>query len=248
MSIRLMAKIFDGELPPTKRLIMLSLADHANDEGLCYPSISRLCQRTGLKERAVQKNIKELIAEGYIHRDMNKGKSGSNLYVLTPAPNAPPHEMHPARYAPHPRTKCTPTPAPDAPEPSGNHQEPSGIDNAGANAAENPPDPPKPKKARLPEDWTPSDDDIEYALSQKLTHDEIEEIANDFHAYWTDRTDAGGRKSERGWKQTWRNRVRDQAPKFIRNRRMAGGQASGGYGQGGSIAGIVARRRAEGQV
>lgn len=104
----------------------------------------------------------------------------------------------------------------------------------------------KPRKARLPEDWAPSDEDVEYALSQKLNQDEIQEIADDFHVYWTDRTDAGGRKSQRGWRQAWRNRIRDQAPKFIRNRRMAGQAGPGGYGQGRSLASIAARRSLEG--
>ena len=125
MSIKIMSLIFEGDLPPTKRLIMLSLADHANDEGVCYPSISRLCQRTGLKQRSVQKNIAELEADGYIKRDMNGGRRGSNLYTLTPAPDAPRTKCAPAPDALPPRTRCTPTPAPDAPKPSRNHQEPS---------------------------------------------------------------------------------------------------------------------------
>jgi len=111
-----------------------------------------------------------------------------------------------------------------------------------------PSDSTKPKKMRIPEGWVPSEADVEYALEKGLSHDEIMEIADDFQAYWADRTDAQGRKSERGWAQAWRNRVRDQAPKFIRNRQLSGGAASNGYGQGGSIASIVARRRAEGKV
>jgi hypothetical protein len=134
-------------------------------------------------------------------------------------------------------------PAPHAPEPSYNHQEPSYCDNARAEQ-----DKPLPKKVRIPQDWVPSDEDVEYAISLQLTRDEIKEIADDFHAYWSDRTDASGRKSERGWRQTWRNRVRDQAPRYIRNRRMAGGQGTNGYGQGSSIASIVARRRLEGKI
>lgn len=130
MSIRVMTAVFDGDLAPMKRLIMLALADHADDEGKCFPSISRLCQRTGMSERAVQKNIGELIETGHIERRMNEGRKGSNLYILTPAPDAPPHEVHPAPDAPNPRTTCTLTPAPRAPEPSKNHQEPSCVADA----------------------------------------------------------------------------------------------------------------------
>lgn len=128
MSIKIMSAVFESEvLGPTERLIMLALADHADDTGRCYPSISRLCQRTGLGERAIQNNIKALVSKGYVTIVPNAGQGLANLYFVTatPAPDAPPHEMRP-------RTKCasTPasrskTPAPDAPKPSGTIIEPS---------------------------------------------------------------------------------------------------------------------------
>ena len=49
MSIRIMAAVFESKtLGPTERLVMLALADHADDDGKCYPSVLRLCERTGL--------------------------------------------------------------------------------------------------------------------------------------------------------------------------------------------------------
>ncbi|MBM3603585.1 MAG: helix-turn-helix domain-containing protein [Alphaproteobacteria bacterium] len=128
MSIKIMSAVFESEtLGPTERLIMLALADHADDAGRCYPSISRLCQRTGLGERAVQNNLKALVAKGHVTIVPNAGQGLANLYFVsaTPASDAPPHEMHP-------RTKCADTPAPrsktparDAPKPSRNTIEPS---------------------------------------------------------------------------------------------------------------------------
>jgi hypothetical protein len=128
MSIRVMSQVWESTtLDPFERLVLLSLADHADDEGHCYPSIARLCRRTGMKERGVQNVIRRLEEKGCLTIAPNKGKRGTNLYTVTPAPDAPPHSMHPAPDAPHPRTRCTPTPAPGAPEPSFNHQEPSGA-------------------------------------------------------------------------------------------------------------------------
>ena len=128
MSVKIMAAIFDSKtLVPTERLIMLSLADHADDQGRCYPSIARLCERTGLSERAVQSNIKGLTAGGYLVVNANAGPSGCNVYFVRPDPAA---DAPPAAYAP--RRKCTTppqqvrlTPAADAPEPSGNIIQPS---------------------------------------------------------------------------------------------------------------------------
>lgn len=128
MSIKIMSAVFEGDLPPVKRLVMLALADHADDEGLCYPSINRLCKRTGLSERAVQKHVKELEVLGYLSRGMNEGKRGVNTYLLTPARRAPPHDVHPARRAPLPPHDVHPTPARRAPEPSRTIIEPSNKD------------------------------------------------------------------------------------------------------------------------
>ncbi|PHQ71452.1 MAG: hypothetical protein COB97_01995 [Paracoccus sp.] len=45
MSVRIMSAVFESrELGSTARLILLALADHADDEGRCYPSIARLSE------------------------------------------------------------------------------------------------------------------------------------------------------------------------------------------------------------
>lgn len=133
MSVRLMSAIFESAtLGPTERLIMLSLADHADDSGRCYPSVGRICQRTGLSERAVQINVRKLVDQGYLQLVPGGGKGRPNVYFVCPNPasGAPFGGPNPARNAP--RTKCIPAPdapqtphqirsnpAPDAPEPSG---------------------------------------------------------------------------------------------------------------------------------
>lgn len=88
MSIRLMSEIFESEtLGPTQRLIMLALADHADDEGRCYPSIARLCQRTGLSERAVRNNLRKLEEQGYLHTEKGVGRGGTSLYSVSANPS-----------------------------------------------------------------------------------------------------------------------------------------------------------------
>lgn len=137
MSISLMSAIFESTtLGPTERLIMLALADHANSEGACYPSIGRLCQRTGLSERAVQTNIRKLVEAGYIRIAPGGGKGRPNLYFISanpavsgrdtaatnstkPRSGCTPQEMHPAADAPQTPQQMRSNPAADAPEPSG---------------------------------------------------------------------------------------------------------------------------------
>ena len=62
-------------------------------------------------------------------------------------------------------------------------------------------------KARLPEDWHPGSEGIDYAtrhLDQELIPDEITE----FRAYWRDRTDRDGAKSAEGWTACWQSHCR----------------------------------------
>ncbi len=102
-----------------QKAVLISLADNANDQGVCWPSIATIAKRVCASERAVQNAIKWLEAAGALKTTRPTGRSTS--YTITPAAYAPPHEMHPS-------TACTPegnappqdvhpTPAGDAPHP-----------------------------------------------------------------------------------------------------------------------------------
>lgn len=72
----------------SKRLVLLSLADNANDQGYCWPSIDSIAQRCRMTRRYIINILQELEAEGHIkiiHRfDNEKNVNKSNLYrVLT---------------------------------------------------------------------------------------------------------------------------------------------------------------------
>ncbi len=240
-----MSAIFESEtLGPTQRLIMLALADHADDAGRCYPSIARLCQRTGLGERAVQGNIRALVAAGFITVVPNAGQGLANLYFVraTPASDAPPQEMHPRRRCTSTPASRAETPAADAPKPSRTTIEPSEEPPVGPPAVK------LPDKARLPEDWALSDEGWAYARSQQIPDEVIRDEAAGFHAYWSDRRDRDASKSQRGWEQCWATNCRRIASRYRPSRSMARSPAPGGHGRSSSIASIVARRRAEGQV
>jgi hypothetical protein len=119
----------------TARLILLSLADHAGqDGGDAYPSVARLSRRCGVSERTVQEALKVLVSLGELTIEANAGPHGVNRYQIsmTPADSAPPQILRPADSAPDPRRSRTggvqishPTPADSAPEPSLTVLEPS---------------------------------------------------------------------------------------------------------------------------
>lgn len=63
MSVKIMTMVFEADerLKATQKLVMLALADHAADDGTSvYPSIKTISYKTGLKESAIRKALKEL--------------------------------------------------------------------------------------------------------------------------------------------------------------------------------------------
>jgi hypothetical protein len=116
-----------GDMSPAQKSVLVSLADQANDDGYCWPSIKTITVRTCLSERAVQGAIRWLIAARILRASERSGTS--TVYQITPAAYAPPQEMRPAGNAPAPAgaappppQELHPTPAGAAPKPSMNHQ------------------------------------------------------------------------------------------------------------------------------
>ena len=60
MSIKIMSQIWELDLPHNAQSVFLALADHADDDGYCYPSVGRLAWKTGYGVRQVQRTLKEL--------------------------------------------------------------------------------------------------------------------------------------------------------------------------------------------
>jgi hypothetical protein len=65
---------------------MLALADRADDNGFCWPSIDDLAERTKLSPRAVQKAIAALVEIGELEVENGGGRHRSNRYRITPKP------------------------------------------------------------------------------------------------------------------------------------------------------------------
>ena len=129
MSIRIMSMVFDASgMTSTQKLVMLALADHANEEGKSiYPSVQRVCDKTALGERVVRRTLSELRGEDVgLIRVVRKSKFHStteyainvknlrSLVVERPALDAPLESERPALNAERP--------ALNAPKSSVNHQ------------------------------------------------------------------------------------------------------------------------------
>ena len=86
MSIRLMTQLWDNADPAlsgSRLVIMLCLADHANDDGECWPSIDRLAKRARLHRQNVMVHLKELEDAGYITVKRILGRHNSYIVHAT---------------------------------------------------------------------------------------------------------------------------------------------------------------------
>lgn len=62
-------------------LLHLALADHANDDGICWPSIPRLAKRIRASERQTMRLIAQLSERGDIEiMEQGKGRGNSHVY------------------------------------------------------------------------------------------------------------------------------------------------------------------------
>lgn len=150
MSVKLMSAAWDMDLPMGQKMLLLALCDHANDDGVCYPSQEKLAQKCSMGERTVISHIQWLERHGIVSRErrQNTQRRKSDLYQITlgnythePANSAPANSA-PAKFSPEPANFAPSEPANFAPsykeEPSVfNHQiEPSGIGSGIAAAPE----------------------------------------------------------------------------------------------------------------
>lgn len=109
MSIKLMTAVWEIDLPASDKLVLLALADCANDEGGCWPSMATLVKKCSKGERTVQAAIKSLADAGHITRDERPGKGC--FYTVHPRNNCAPAKSAPPQ-------KKTKTPAKSADKPS----------------------------------------------------------------------------------------------------------------------------------
>ncbi len=237
-----------GVFAPHK-LVLLALANFANNVNQSWASQSTLAKMTGLTTKTIRKALKDLEADGFISREERRREDGSRATDLitlniaqlgthqpeNPSGGGEPPSGGVGNDVPGGGERGSPlTTFEPSPEPS---EEP------------NPPVvPPRGERARrLHDDWEPDRQDIERAKAAGLTEQEIERAAIEFRNYWLAKAGSAARKLD--WGRTWHNWVlRDSDTRRGRGAGVASRPARpGGGGQGpADFASIVARRRGYG--
>jgi len=96
MSLKVMHWAWSLALPPTPKIVLLALADEANDDGYTFPSVAYLARKCSLGDRTVQRVLRKLARDRYVcveHRFRRDRARTSNGYRL--AINDPPSNCHP---------------------------------------------------------------------------------------------------------------------------------------------------------
>jgi len=92
VSIKIMTAVWklDRKLAsPTEKVVLLALADMANDDGACWPSLNTLADKTSLARSSVQRILSDLAKPErgplltWEQRRRKNGRQGCNLYFLT---------------------------------------------------------------------------------------------------------------------------------------------------------------------
>lgn len=81
MSIKEMSRVWsDSKCKGNELLLLLAIADNANDSGYCYPGIAYLAQKTRMSERTVIRMIDELETVGELAAIRRRTKG--NRYMI----------------------------------------------------------------------------------------------------------------------------------------------------------------------
>ena len=85
MSIKLVSDAFSAEVGNYgMKLVLIKLADNANDEGTCWPSYKNMAKQCEMSERTVMRYMSNLIALGFVSKSsrIHDSRQTSNMYRL----------------------------------------------------------------------------------------------------------------------------------------------------------------------
>lgn len=123
MAISVMTTVWEAsKLGGTELLLLLGIADFANQEGIAYPSVGTLAKKIRMSERNTHYLLKKLEESGELEVKRNAGPRGCNLFRVKTLHAANPAPVQ--SVAGGGATGSAKGVQPTAPEPSLNRQEP----------------------------------------------------------------------------------------------------------------------------
>lgn len=84
MSIRVMSTVWEkSKASGTDLIVLLYIANTANDEGEAWPGIKRIAKHARVTERSVQYSLKRLVDLGELDIEHQSSKLGTNIFRVT---------------------------------------------------------------------------------------------------------------------------------------------------------------------
>jgi hypothetical protein len=200
MSISTMARVWENSTHSgTALLMLLAIADFADDDGKAYPAVSTLARKCRTSPRnanlilAALRDSKELVIR------IGKGTKGTNLYQipkLPPVASFTPEESYTLKPATSPPVASFLKPLkPATDKPSLNHHEPPEREQR------------SPKGSRITPDWKPNYSTVEWAKEKRPDLDP-NEVAEKFRDYWS--SSAGKSSTKADWNAAFKYWIRNE--------------------------------------
>ena len=74
MSVKVMSWVWDQDLPTTKKMLLLAIADHCDDDGdNAWPSKARLSKKVGINASYIRRLLRELEDDGWLVTQTQRG-------------------------------------------------------------------------------------------------------------------------------------------------------------------------------
>lgn len=225
MSLFALSAAFKQELPPVEKLVLIALANYANDQHTCWPAMKTLAADTSLSIRSIIRYIATLENRGLIERTTRRssGVQRSNLYRLTFLGDSlslgdDDSDNDSNEFVTQPSDTVVTLP---------------GVSLVTHEPSLEPSSEPK-KGTRLSDDYRPRPADLNWAATEYPSIDVARETTQ-FVNYWCSKPGKAGVKLN--WHLTWRNWIIN-AYKFAQSRGGAAKPTAGGLRQA-IVAGAV---------
>jgi len=110
MSVYVMSRVWKhGPKDQGALLVLLALADFADDDGHCWPAVSSVAQKARMSERNARRVLRKLETDGYLVTEASSGRT-SNRYKILSDPDNMSASLQPGQMAHPTRTNGAPNP------------------------------------------------------------------------------------------------------------------------------------------